>query len=184
MVPGNNWKLRRPFGVKRTARTVNKVPCNDINGKVVSGTFERTMTFVIVTASDGRVLKANIDDSMFNPETLAKVLLLQLRTTLRTLARSRPSNAVPVVGTPSTCLALPYGEAELRRPPCPRKSSSWMMMWSLSKLRPQPLGLLRRYEGRARSRLLRRGYTTLRGVIRPMPEGPTIQVNQLMKLSV
>lgn len=41
-------------------------------------------------------------------------------------------------------------------------------------LRPQPLGLLRRYEGRARSRLLSRGYTTLRDVIRPMPEGPTI----------
>jgi hypothetical protein len=60
------------FASKWMARTVSKVPCNDINGKVVSGTFERTMTFVIVIASDGRVLKANIDDSMFNPETLAK----------------------------------------------------------------------------------------------------------------
>jgi hypothetical protein len=33
---------------------------------------------VSVTTPDGRVLKANVDDSMLSPETLAKVLLLQL----------------------------------------------------------------------------------------------------------
>jgi hypothetical protein len=49
-----------------------------LDGKVMSGRFEVERGIVTVTTSDGRLTKASIEDSMLAPETLAKVLLLQL----------------------------------------------------------------------------------------------------------
>jgi hypothetical protein len=55
-----------------------EVRFKDANNKPVSRTFEVHDDVVSVSTPDGRVLKANVDDSMLSPETLAKVLLLQL----------------------------------------------------------------------------------------------------------
>ncbi len=40
--------------------------------------FEVEGGVITVTAADGRVMKASIEDSMLSPETLAKVLLLKM----------------------------------------------------------------------------------------------------------
>jgi hypothetical protein len=44
----------------------------------VSGRFEVSHGMITVTASDGRTRTVEIEESMLGPETLAKVLLLQL----------------------------------------------------------------------------------------------------------
>jgi hypothetical protein len=46
--------------------------------KKVSGRFEVSRGMITVTAFDGRKRMAEIEESMLSPETLAKVLLLQL----------------------------------------------------------------------------------------------------------
>ena len=48
------------------------------DGTVISGRFEIEGGVITVTAADGRVMKASIEDSMLSPETLAKVLLLKM----------------------------------------------------------------------------------------------------------
>lgn len=55
-----------------------KISFRDANGKKVSGRFEVSRGMITVTAFDGRKRMAEIEESMLSPETLAKVLLLQL----------------------------------------------------------------------------------------------------------
>jgi hypothetical protein len=48
------------------------------DGKRISGRYAVEDGIVTVTASNGRITKGVIEDSMLSPETLARVLLLQL----------------------------------------------------------------------------------------------------------
>ncbi len=48
------------------------------DGTVISGRFEIEGGVITVTAADGRVMKASVEDSMLSAETLAKVLLLKM----------------------------------------------------------------------------------------------------------
>lgn len=48
------------------------------DGKRISGRYAVKDGIVTVTASNGRITKGAIKDSMLSPETLARVLLLQL----------------------------------------------------------------------------------------------------------
>jgi hypothetical protein len=56
-----------------------KINLQDADGKRILGSFEVTGGLITVTARDGRTKTAEIEDSMLGPETLAKVLLLQLQ---------------------------------------------------------------------------------------------------------
>ena len=56
-----------------------KISFEDPNGKRLSGLFNVSGGMITVTAPDGRTKTAGIEDSMLSPETLAKVLLLQLQ---------------------------------------------------------------------------------------------------------
>jgi hypothetical protein len=55
-----------------------KISFQDADGKTVSGRFEVSDGVVIVTARDGRTKKMEIEEGALSPETLAKMLLLQL----------------------------------------------------------------------------------------------------------
>jgi hypothetical protein len=48
-------------------------------GNVLSGLFNVSGGMITVTAADGRTKTAGVEDSMLSPETLARVLLLQLQ---------------------------------------------------------------------------------------------------------
>ena len=50
----------------------------DANGKNVSGQFDVSHGMITVTARNGRTKTADIEEGMLSPETLAKMLLLQL----------------------------------------------------------------------------------------------------------
>jgi hypothetical protein len=50
----------------------------DANGKRISGRFDVSHGMITVTARDGRTKKVEIEEGMLSPETLAKMLLLQL----------------------------------------------------------------------------------------------------------
>jgi hypothetical protein len=50
----------------------------DADGKHVSGRFDVSDGMITVTARDGRTKTAPIEKDMLSPETLAKMLLLQL----------------------------------------------------------------------------------------------------------
>jgi hypothetical protein len=50
----------------------------DADGNRVSGHFELSHGMITVTAPDGRTKTAEIDEGMLSPETLARMLLLQL----------------------------------------------------------------------------------------------------------
>ena len=56
-----------------------KISFEDGDGKRLSGLFNVSGGMITVTAPDGRTKTANIEESMLSPETLAKVLLLQLQ---------------------------------------------------------------------------------------------------------
>jgi hypothetical protein len=56
-----------------------KISFEDPNGKRLSGLFNVSAGMITVTAPDGRTRTAGIEESMLSPETLAKVLLLQLQ---------------------------------------------------------------------------------------------------------
>jgi hypothetical protein len=56
-----------------------KISFEDPNGKRLSGLFNVSGGMMTVTAPDGRTKTAGIEESMLGPETLAKVLLLQLQ---------------------------------------------------------------------------------------------------------
>jgi hypothetical protein len=55
-----------------------KISFRDAGGKIVSGRFNVGDGTVTVTAHDGRTRIAEIEEGMLSPETLAKMLLLQL----------------------------------------------------------------------------------------------------------
>jgi hypothetical protein len=70
----NTWIIR-----SRAMETVSeKISFQDAEGNRVSGRFEVSHGMITVTASDGRTRTVEIEESMLGPETLAKVLLLQL----------------------------------------------------------------------------------------------------------
>jgi hypothetical protein len=50
----------------------------DASGKSVSGRFEVRHGVITVTAHDGRTKRAKIEEDTLSPETLARMLLLQL----------------------------------------------------------------------------------------------------------
>ena len=50
----------------------------DTDGKSVSGRFEVSRGVITVTARDGRTKRAEIEEDTLSPETLARMLLLQL----------------------------------------------------------------------------------------------------------
>jgi hypothetical protein len=56
-----------------------KISFEDPHGKRLSGLFNVSGGMITVTTPDGRTKTAGIEDSMLSPETLAKVLLLQLQ---------------------------------------------------------------------------------------------------------
>jgi hypothetical protein len=59
--------------------TVSKeITFQDISGEPVSGRFEVSEGLITVTLSDGTKTTADIQESMLSPETLAKMLLLQM----------------------------------------------------------------------------------------------------------
>ena len=49
------------------------------DGKRLSGSFKVSEGMITVNTPDGRTKTANIEESMLSPETLAKVLLLQMQ---------------------------------------------------------------------------------------------------------
>ena len=55
-----------------------KINFQDADGKRISGQFLVSNGMVTVTAPDGRTRAADIEESMLDPQTLARVLLLQL----------------------------------------------------------------------------------------------------------
>ena len=55
-----------------------RISFQDADGKRVSGQFKVSQGMITVTASDGRTKTAEIEDSMLSPETLARMLFLQL----------------------------------------------------------------------------------------------------------
>jgi hypothetical protein len=55
-----------------------KISFQDADGKHVSGRFEVSHGMITVTATDGRTKTVELEESMLRPETLAKMLLLQL----------------------------------------------------------------------------------------------------------
>jgi hypothetical protein len=55
-----------------------QISFRDANGRRVSGCFEVSHGIITVIASDGRMKTADIDEAVLGPETLAKMLLLQL----------------------------------------------------------------------------------------------------------
>ena len=56
-----------------------KISFQDAKGKRISGLFDVSHGVITVTASDGRTKMAEIEEDTLSPETLAKVLLLQLQ---------------------------------------------------------------------------------------------------------
>jgi hypothetical protein len=56
-----------------------KISFKDPNGKHLSGLFDVSGGMITVTGPNGRTKTAGIVDSMLSPETLARVLLLQLQ---------------------------------------------------------------------------------------------------------
>jgi hypothetical protein len=56
-----------------------KISFQDTDGKRLSGLFNVSGGMITVTAPDGRTKTAGIEDSMLSPQTLARVLLLQLQ---------------------------------------------------------------------------------------------------------
>jgi hypothetical protein len=56
-----------------------KISFQDRDGKPLSGLFQASHGMITVTSPDGRTKTVEIEDSMLSPETLAKVLLLQLQ---------------------------------------------------------------------------------------------------------
>ena len=55
-----------------------EISFQDANGKKVSGQFDVSHGMITVTAHNGRTKTADIEEGMLSPETLAKMLLLQL----------------------------------------------------------------------------------------------------------
>jgi hypothetical protein len=55
-----------------------QISFQDANGKRISGRFDVSQGMITVTARDGRMKMAAIEDQMLSPETFAKMLLLQL----------------------------------------------------------------------------------------------------------
>jgi hypothetical protein len=51
---------------------------HDADGKNVSGRFDVSDGMITVTARDGRTKTSVIEEGMLSPETLAKMLVLQL----------------------------------------------------------------------------------------------------------
>ena len=56
-----------------------QITLKTLNGNRLSGTFEVRKGTITVTASNGHVIKADIASSLLSTETLAKTLLLQMR---------------------------------------------------------------------------------------------------------
>jgi hypothetical protein len=56
---------------------IAKISFLDTGGKRVSGCFEVSGGMITVTTSDGRTRTASIKESMLEPETLAKAVLLR-----------------------------------------------------------------------------------------------------------
>ena len=55
-----------------------KISFQDAKGKRISGLFDVSHGVITVTASDGRTKMAEIEEDTLRPETLARMLLLQL----------------------------------------------------------------------------------------------------------
>ena len=55
-----------------------KISFQDADGKRISGQFDVSQGIITVTAKDGRTMTAEIEKNMLSPETLARMLLLQL----------------------------------------------------------------------------------------------------------
>jgi hypothetical protein len=56
-----------------------KINFEDPNGRRLLGLFNVSRGMITVTAPDGRMKTAEIEESMLTPETLAKVLILRLQ---------------------------------------------------------------------------------------------------------
>jgi hypothetical protein len=65
-----------PLGLSAMSKQIS---FRDANGRRVSGCFEVSHGIITVIASDGRMKTADIDVAVLGPETLAKMLLLQLQ---------------------------------------------------------------------------------------------------------
>jgi hypothetical protein len=73
-------RLAGPAAVLGGSRVVDeKISFKDPNGKHLSGLFDVSGGMITVTGPNGRTKTAGIEDSMLSPETLARVLLLQLQ---------------------------------------------------------------------------------------------------------
>jgi hypothetical protein len=55
-----------------------EISFSDANGTSIHGNYELTNGVVTVTTADGLSKTADVDNSMLSPETLAKMLLLQM----------------------------------------------------------------------------------------------------------
>jgi hypothetical protein len=55
-----------------------KISFSDANGTSIHGNYELAGGVITVTTPDGLSKTADVDDSMLSPETLAKMLLLQM----------------------------------------------------------------------------------------------------------
>jgi hypothetical protein len=56
----------------------DKITFQDGDGKPISGRFDVSHGIITVTAHDGRTKMAEIEEGMLSPETLVKMLVLQL----------------------------------------------------------------------------------------------------------
>jgi hypothetical protein len=68
-----------PPGLGTSERSMSEnIVFHDADGKRVSGRFDVSDGMITVTARDGRTKTSVIEEGMLSPETLAKMLLLQL----------------------------------------------------------------------------------------------------------
>ena len=61
-----------------------EITFQDLTGEPVSGRFEVREGLMTVTLSDGSTKTADVQENMLGPETLARMLLLQLHRAKRT----------------------------------------------------------------------------------------------------
>ena len=80
-LPGTRDEARRIAAnrlAEDRASMSETISFQDADGKRISGRFDVSHGMITVTARDGRTKTADIKESMLSPETLARMLLLQL----------------------------------------------------------------------------------------------------------